>query len=268
MKNVFKFLGIALVAGALLTACGEKYTVTVNVNDNTMGTVTGAGDYDPDATCTLTASPNSGYEFVSWSDGTNTITENPYTFTVTADATFTATFAKKEGVNVTFGSATWKADASASQYSFLSQYNDFVLALVETSGSLPQAMIWANSATGDHAGTIDDSSWAYDNEDAYMCDYFADGGVTINYQDGSQVSRGDWWAYTWTATVNSFDATAMTLDASVSATMFDVKEAYGDGGTGSAATASHQNMTVSAAVTLTASKAPIAKVNAGKGIIK
>lgn len=268
MKNVFKFLGIALVAGALLTACGEKYTVTVNVNDNTMGTVTGAGDYDPDATCTLTATPNSGYEFVSWNDGTNTITENPYSFTVTADATITATFAKKEGVNVTFGSATWKADASASQYSFLSQYNDFVLALLETSGSLPQAMIWANSATGEHAGTFDDNALSYDNEDTYMCDYFAEGGITVTYQDGSSVTRGDWWANTWTATVNSFDATALTIDVTTNATMFDVMAAFGSDGTGSAATAPQTNMVVSAAVTLTSSKAPVAKANTRKGIIK
>lgn len=107
MKNVFKFLGIALVAGALMTACGEKYTVTVNV-DNTMGTVTGAGEYAPDATCTLTATPNAGYQFVSWTNGTSTITDNPYTFNVTSNVTLTANFIA-QGAKVDFGTTTWNA---------------------------------------------------------------------------------------------------------------------------------------------------------------
>ena len=246
MKNVFKFLGIALVAGALMTACGEKYTVSVNVNDNAMGTVTGAGEYDPDASCTLTATPNAGYMFVNWTNGTNTITDNPYTFTVTQNETFTANFAKKEGVQVTFGSATWTADPNASTFYHLGQYNDFYVAVMPTQGQLPQALFWANCGLGEHASVFSDSDFSYDNEDAWMCDYYAEGGVNT----GSQ-TRGDWWASTWSATVNSYDATSMAVDATINATMFDVIEAFGDGGTGSASTASHQNLTASIAVNLT-----------------
>lgn len=257
MKNVFKFLGIALVAGALLTACGEKYTVTVNVNDNAMGTVTGAGDYDPDASCTLTATPNAGYMFVSWSDGTNTITENPYTFTVKSDVTYTATFAKREGVQVTFGSASWTADPNASAFYHLGQYNDFYLAVMPVSGQLPQACFWANCAVGEHASNfiVDEQyGYTYDNEDAYRCDYYAEGAVSVGNQ-----TRGDWWARTWSAKVNSYDATSMTVDATITATMFDVMEAFGEGGTDDPATASQQNLTANVAVTLTEAPTKISK---------
>ncbi len=63
------------------------YTVTLSVNDKTMGTVAGAGTYENGETATLTATANEGYAFYAWSDGN---TENPRT--VTAETTLEATF--------------------------------------------------------------------------------------------------------------------------------------------------------------------------------
>ena len=72
------------------------YTVTVNVNDATMGTVTGGGSYAEGSTCTITANANEGYRFVKWDDD---VTTNPRTFTVMANVTFTAIFEQQEGIN-------------------------------------------------------------------------------------------------------------------------------------------------------------------------
>ena len=66
------------------------YTVTTKVNDETMGTVTGAGEYAEGKTATLTANPNTGYKFVNWSNGE---TANPLKLTVTEDVEITANFA-------------------------------------------------------------------------------------------------------------------------------------------------------------------------------
>ena len=66
------------------------YTVTTKVNDETMGTVTGAGEYAEGKTATLTANPNAGYKFVNWS---NEETANPLKLTVTEDVEITANFA-------------------------------------------------------------------------------------------------------------------------------------------------------------------------------
>ncbi len=65
-------------------------TITANVNDDSMGSVTGGGTYVQGASVTLTATANEGYHFVSWSNGRTTAS---ITVTADADATYTATFA-------------------------------------------------------------------------------------------------------------------------------------------------------------------------------
>lgn len=80
------------------------YTVTALVNDATMGSVEGAGTYEENTTATLTAQPNTGYEFVQWTDGT---TANPRSFIVTEDVTYTATF---QAVNYTISVSAAPAD--------------------------------------------------------------------------------------------------------------------------------------------------------------
>ena len=102
MKKVLSVLCMALLAGGMIfTSCTKKqYTITVQSNNDAWGTVTGGGTFDEGVTTTLTATPNDGYTFVKWQDGT---TENPRTITVTADETWTAYF---EAVPVLQGSTT------------------------------------------------------------------------------------------------------------------------------------------------------------------
>ena len=67
---------------------GVEYTITGKVNDANAGSV----DY-PTSSCgdvVITAVPNNGYHFTQWSDGN---TNNPRTFVLTQDTTFTAEFA-------------------------------------------------------------------------------------------------------------------------------------------------------------------------------
>ena len=66
------------------------YKVTANATDETMGYVTGAGEYPKGSTATLVAVPFGQNYFVRWNDGN---TDNPRTITVTGDMTFTAEFA-------------------------------------------------------------------------------------------------------------------------------------------------------------------------------
>lgn len=66
-----------------------KYTLTLNVSPNGSGSVTGAGQYDAGSEVRISATPNSGYAFVRWSDGdTNT---SRY-ITMNSSKTFTAYF--------------------------------------------------------------------------------------------------------------------------------------------------------------------------------
>lgn len=72
-----------------------EYTITANANNNAWGTVSGGGTYNAGATCTLTATPASGYQFESWKKNGSVVSTNPsYSFTVTENATYTAYFAE------------------------------------------------------------------------------------------------------------------------------------------------------------------------------
>ena len=69
-------------------------TVSLSVFPENGGTVTGSGSYLKGSTCTIAASPNNGYTFVSWSDEINELSmDASYSFTVTGDRNLTALFA-------------------------------------------------------------------------------------------------------------------------------------------------------------------------------
>ena len=73
----------------------EVFTVVVNSADATMGTATAdhTGEVQENTVVTATATANSGYHFTNWTSGGNVVsTDNPYTFTLTANVTLTANF--------------------------------------------------------------------------------------------------------------------------------------------------------------------------------
>ncbi len=75
------------------------YTLSVDIADEAAGTVSvnPSGDrFDDGTTVTLTATENFGYHFAGWRDnnGGATVTDNPYTFSLTANASYTATYTK------------------------------------------------------------------------------------------------------------------------------------------------------------------------------
>jgi len=85
--------------GTTLSAVAEldtemTSTITAQVNDTNMGSVTGAGEYDDYSNVTLTAVPKPGYKFVNWT-GDKTGTANPFTFSIAnKDVTVQANFEK------------------------------------------------------------------------------------------------------------------------------------------------------------------------------
>ena len=71
----------------------QSYTISVNANPMNGGTVTGGGSYNYGASCTVTATANTGYDFVNWTEnGTPVSTDATYTFNVTGYRTLTANF--------------------------------------------------------------------------------------------------------------------------------------------------------------------------------
>ncbi|MBQ7551272.1 MAG: M6 family metalloprotease domain-containing protein, partial [Bacteroidales bacterium] len=71
----------------------EEYIVQVLTNNESMGSVSGGGNYEYGNTAILTATSNDHYRFVSWNDGN---TGNPRAVLVTSDTVFTAMFVAEE----------------------------------------------------------------------------------------------------------------------------------------------------------------------------
>jgi hypothetical protein len=69
------------------------YTITTAVTPAGSGTAAGGGTFNSGASCTLTATPASGYSFVRWEKNGAQVSANAsYTFTVSESATYTAVF--------------------------------------------------------------------------------------------------------------------------------------------------------------------------------
>lgn len=77
-------------------AIPDSVTLTLNVNNPEMGTVTGAGKYEKNDQAVIQAQANPGYRFVSWKEGDNVIsTEARYVVRLTENKTLTAVFEAK-----------------------------------------------------------------------------------------------------------------------------------------------------------------------------
>jgi hypothetical protein len=71
----------------------QNYTISVNASPSSGGTVTGGGVFTYGQSCTVTATPATGYTFVRWTkNGTQVSTNASYSFTVTESATYVAVF--------------------------------------------------------------------------------------------------------------------------------------------------------------------------------
>ena len=72
---------------------GQTHTIAVTTDPKDAGSASGGGEIEDGATATLTATPNAGYSFCCWTNGNEVVsTDNPWTFTVTADEIYTAVF--------------------------------------------------------------------------------------------------------------------------------------------------------------------------------
>jgi len=90
-------LKFSLTANRTLTANFRaaigSYSLNLSASPVAGGTTGGAGVYAPGTSVTATATPNAGYSFVNWKEGTTVVsTSASYTFTLNANRTLTANF--------------------------------------------------------------------------------------------------------------------------------------------------------------------------------
>ena len=71
----------------------QNYNISVSANPTNGGTVTGGGSYQQGQSCTVSATPATGYNFVRWTENGQQVSTNAsYTFTVTGNRTLVAQF--------------------------------------------------------------------------------------------------------------------------------------------------------------------------------
>ncbi len=237
MKNIFKLLSVMFVAGAMMMVSCEKdpkddpvnpdvkkYTITVNCNDDSMGTVTGGGVYEEGKNIQISATANEGYKFVKWQDG---VTEASRTILVSKDETYTATFeadAPADGINVTFGSDTWAAG-----YFGIVNYDAYglmnIIAYKSQTSAYPSIDILATNATGTHEETAQEGFMS--GETFYNVDYYESSSLfALDQTTGDTIWYGDWWAKSATINTTEFEANAGYVTTVVNATMFSALEAF------------------------------------------
>ena len=153
--KALRFLGLALLACSLLFVSCKKtkqFTITVTVNDASMGSATGGGVYDENTTATLTAKANTNFKFVKWDDGN---TDNPRTVKVTGDASYKAVFffdgdePAEDGVYVTMGAESWTvASFQADAQSLPGKIRVWLYKSAEA--EYPQFQGWLDAHTGEN----------------------------------------------------------------------------------------------------------------------
>ena len=100
----------------------EKNVYSVNkLVDATYGTITGVSQANYLDSVSLFVTPNYGYHFVQWSDS---VTDNPRTFILTQDTTFTAEFGfNKYLLSLTCDSVTGVIDGENGSFNYLSEHS-------------------------------------------------------------------------------------------------------------------------------------------------
>ena len=111
----------ALVANFSLQV-PNTYIINASPNPSNGGTVTGGGSYEQGQNCTLTATANTGYTFLQWTENENQVSTNAnYTFTVTGNRTLIAQFQSQPQVPT--GAINGLYSVSATKQVYFSQGN-------------------------------------------------------------------------------------------------------------------------------------------------
>lgn len=236
MKNIFKFMGVALIAGSMLFVGCQKdpettdttntntnaepevtYTLTLKVNDGAMGSVAANPQkeaYKKGDTVVVTATANTGYKFVSWEDGTK---DNPRTIVFNeANITVTAGFAEQvaDHATVTFNETTWTPSA---WYAGLYEGN-LLMQMHEQyqANDKPYIQIVGGKEVGTFtAGQDNDYSWLYWNFP----------GESATYQGNSYAK---WQCEEFSQTITEIDLNTAYMVFTATGAVYDLA-AYAEG---------------------------------------
>jgi uncharacterized repeat protein (TIGR02543 family) len=107
LANTITISADTLGAFALGCGSGTLYTINAGAAPAVGGSVTGAGSYSGGSSATLTATANTGYAFVNWTEGGSPVSTSPnLTFTVNSNRALVANFVSAGGDKVVTTAST------------------------------------------------------------------------------------------------------------------------------------------------------------------
>ncbi|MCQ2106712.1 MAG: hypothetical protein MJZ26_13090 [Fibrobacter sp.] len=136
----------------------NKYKVTVLVNDESMGSVSGlneTGIYDYLSAVWITAVPAEGYEFVSWDD--NEYASEKRYVTINSDTTFVANF-EKVSSSATSSSSEVSSNSAESSSSVEGTSSSSIISSAESSSSISSSGSSSSSVVSSSSVTVSSSS--------------------------------------------------------------------------------------------------------------
>ena len=100
----------------------EPVTITVSANPAQAAMVSGGGEYPFGQTCTVTATPNTGYTFTGWTENGNVVSSDlSYSFTATADRNLVANFIQAVEIGTASTTNNYLPTYNYYNYSFTEQ---------------------------------------------------------------------------------------------------------------------------------------------------
>ena len=181
----------------------QSYTISVSASPSNGGTVSGAGSYNYGQSCTLTATPATGYTFVKWTkNGTQVSTNASYTFTVTTSSSYMAHF------QIVSYSITASANpSSGGSVSGAGSYNyGQNCTLTATPATGYTFVKWTKNGT--QVSTNASYAFTVTGSASYVAHFQAISytiSVSVNPSAGGTVSGGGTYTYGQSCTVHAFD---------------------------------------------------------------
>ena len=175
-------VGFTMSENITLTANFEVATYTLTVNAGSGGSVSSSsGTYNHGQEVTITATPNSGHNFVNWSDGS---TDQSRTITVSQTTTLTANF---EAITITY-TLTVNAGTGGTVSSSGGTYDSGTQVTISaTPNSGYQFVDWSDGSTdASRTITMNSNTTVTANFEAAII-YLDSNGVTVKANPGSSI---------------------------------------------------------------------------------
>ncbi|MFO8145750.1 MAG: ice-binding family protein [Gillisia sp.] len=123
----------------------DQFAVVLSASPSVGGSVNGSGSYNAETNVTVTATPNTGYAFVNWTEnGEEVSTNSSYTFELSANTTLVANFeVRTYSLNVTAQNGTVAKNPNQQNYN-----SGVEVVLTATPATGYEFTSWSGDATG------------------------------------------------------------------------------------------------------------------------